>query len=269
MLSVSLTSLSDPLRRLLDVAVTSIARDPAAQPGTRPDRPFEAVQLDGRRQARAEQLSATARRELRHRLSERDLSLSSLTFPLRASLAEAERLDERIDALREAMTLTYELGGRHTVVPGGRLPAEDSPEAARLAEVLAVLARHGERCGTLPTLRLGADAAAWAAWLDACDLPTPVQFDPASCVIGGQPVADAFAAVSERIVQVRVRDAVAESRGAGREVRVGRGEVDFDMLAALSTQLSRPPAIIVDPGEATAADLRAAVAFARAVFAPR
>ena len=270
MLSVSLTSLSGGVRALLDAAVSSIARDPDAEPGTQADRPFEAVQLDARRQVRAEELGATARRELRHRINERGLKLSGLVFPLRGSVADADRLDARLDALRQAMTLAFELGGRSVILPSGRLPEADSPEADRLAEVLDVLARHGDRCGATLTLRLGSDAAEWAAWLDAVSeaAPVGVQFDAAAAVMAGQGVEEALRAVADRTVQLRLRDAVSESRTAGREVTLGRGEVDFDLLAGLSTELPSRPVLVVDPSDASAAQLRSGVAFARAVFEP-
>ena len=266
MLSVSLTALPGPARRLLDAAVSSIARDPDAEPGRKPDRPFEAVQLDARRQVRAEELGATARRELRHRMGERGLSLSGLLFPLRGPLADPERLDARIDALGQAMGLAFDLGCRAVVIPGGRLP--DGPDAERLAEVLDVLARRGDRTGATPTLRLGPDAGGWAELLGGVGgAPIDVQFDPAACVIAGQGVEASLRSLADRVSQLRLRDAAADSRGSGRETPLGRGEVDFDLLAGLSTELARPPALVVDPGEATAADLRRGVAFARAVFA--
>ena len=121
------------------------------------------------------------------------------------------------------------------------------------------------------TLRLGSDAERWSKWLTEAtrDAPLAVQFDPASAIIAGQNVENTLRAVSEFVTQIRLRDAVSESSTTGREVQIGRGEVDFDLLAGLSTELSRPPALVVDPSEATPAALRTAVSFARAVFQQR
>ena len=267
MISVSLTALPGPLRQVLSRGLEAVARDPEAEPGARVERPFEAVQLDARRQVRAEELGETARREIRRRLSERGLGVSGLLFPLRGRVADEDRLDARIAAVQAAMGLAFDLGGRALILPAGRRPEEGAPEEARTADVLDLLSRHGDRTGVTLTLRLGSDAGRWAAFLDGLDAPLAAQFDPAAAVIAGQPIEASLRAVAPLVTQLRIRDAVAESAHSGREVQVGRGEVDFELLAGLSTELDRPPTLVVDPGEATAANLRAAVQFAKAVFA--
>ena len=270
MISVSLTSQPGPVRQLMERTLADIVRDPGGEPGHRPDRLFDAVQLDARRQFRAEEAGRTARRELRHRLSERGLSLSGLMFPLRGSLADPERLDERIHAVQQAMALAFDLGTRALVVPGGRVPEANSAESERLADVIETIARHGDRTGATLTLQIGSDGEAWNAWLSDVSqaAPVAVQFDPAACVMSGQAMERNLRALSDRVSQLRIRDGVSESRTSGREVTVGRGEVDFDLLAGMATELSARPTLVIDPDAARPAELRQAVQFVRTVFTP-
>ena len=51
------------------------------------------VQLDCRNELKADELSATGRRELLHRIEEMRLSIASLDFPLRRGLLDPDRLD--------------------------------------------------------------------------------------------------------------------------------------------------------------------------------
>src|SRR5580704_16098478 len=81
------------------------------------------VQLDCRNELKADELSATGRRELLHRLEEMRLSIAALDFPLRSGLFDPDRLDARISGLKQAMDFSSLLRCRTvTVKIGGRLP---------------------------------------------------------------------------------------------------------------------------------------------------
>lgn len=225
---------------------------------------IDAVELDARRQVVASNLGATARRQIRHLLSERDLSLSGLMFPLRGGIAAIDRLDDRIASLTQACELAYALGTKHVVVPFV-LPEED--EVERTVDVLANVAQSADHIGAILTLRLGADAAAIGELLRdaASSAPIAVQFDPASCVTAGDRLEDSVRLLADCIEQFRVMDVVKTSRGSGRETAVGRGEVDFELLAALSHELPIR-AVVVSPDDPKVAPLADATAYARAVF---
>jgi sugar phosphate isomerase/epimerase len=57
------------------------------------------VQLDCRNELKPDELSATGRRELMHRVEEMRLSITSLDFPLKRGLLDPDRLDARVAAL--------------------------------------------------------------------------------------------------------------------------------------------------------------------------
>ena len=54
------------------------------------------VQLDCRNELKSDELSATGRRELLHRVEEMRLSIASLDFPLKRGLLDPDRLDARL-----------------------------------------------------------------------------------------------------------------------------------------------------------------------------
>ena len=112
------------------------------------------VQLDARNEIKPSEMSATGRRQFLHLLSETGLQLASLDFPLRRRLWDAERLDARLEALKETMQFAYELKARTVTVRLGGLPDEsDAAGQALLGNVLNDLARHGNRVGV--TLAVG------------------------------------------------------------------------------------------------------------------
>ena len=82
------------------------------------------VQLDARNEAKPSDLSATGRRQFAHALAEIGLQLASLDFPLRRPLWDPERLNARIEALKQAMEFAYELKARVVTVRLGGLPGE-------------------------------------------------------------------------------------------------------------------------------------------------
>ena len=79
------------------------------------------VQLDLRQEVNARDYGETARRQLLHYLQERSLQIGSAAFPLRGSIAEPDRLDERTHAVRTAVTLAGQLKIRRLCLRIGRL----------------------------------------------------------------------------------------------------------------------------------------------------
>ena len=247
--SVSLRSFGDRIRPALDWAGRQHAR---------------MIELDGRRQVRATDLGATARRQLRHLLSERSLSISGLEFPVRGSIADTDRLADRIEFAMQTMQLAHDLGTNALVVPF-RVPAAEDHE--RTIDVLRNLAVHGDHVGCLLTIRSGDGSDQMLSLLREASAAAPIaiQFDPVSCILGEQQIEAAFSGLADFIRQIRVCDAIRSSGSIGRETAIGRGEVPFELLAAMAQQVPIQAAV-VSPEDTTIAPLNDGLAYARAVF---
>ncbi len=87
--------------------------------------------------------------------------MASLDFPLRRPLWDAERLDARVEALKQTMEFAYELKARIVTVRLGGLPDEsDVAGRSLLKAVLNDLARHGNRVGVTLAVGPGREPAA-------------------------------------------------------------------------------------------------------------
>ncbi len=150
------------------------------------------VQLDCRNELKADELSATGRRELLHRLEEMRLSIASLDFPLRRGLFDPDRLDARIVALKQAMDFASlaALPGRDGSV-GPKVPEGKGGHKADLP--LAVLSDLAGPVGNHVGVTLALGSRGGVAALPCSKLvrqvsagPLGINFDPASVVSAGR-----------------------------------------------------------------------------------
>ena len=193
----------------------------------------DGVRFDLRNELKAGELSATAIRELRRRLSDHDLQAGPAVFPTRGTLHDEERLDERVAGITAALRLAAELGCGTLSFRPFRLPGGENAAAPLLAEVLNDLARTGSHVGVIPCLTPAGDAARTAAVLAGVTTgPFGANLDPAAVLLGGGDVARAIRTLHDRIETVTARDAVDDGAG-GKETRLGRGEVDWEETLAL------------------------------------
>ena len=207
-----------PLRRALDLVADAGA---------------DGVRLDLRTELKAADLSATAVRELRHRIAEHGLKAGPAVYPTRGALHEGDRLEERLAGFAAALKLAADLGCKTLSARAFRLPAEGSPELVRLAEVLADLARAGSRLGAIPCVTPAGDADRWADLLnDVTTGPVGVNLDTAAVLLAGGDVAGTVRVLHDRAETVTARDAIGGD-GGGKEVAVGRGEVDWEETLAV------------------------------------
>lgn len=200
----------------------------------------QGVQLDCRNEVKPDDYGETARRQLLHELGERGLSVGSLTFPLRRPLEDAEHLDQRVAALRQAMQFASQLRSRVLTVRGGRLPEEsDAAGLGRLRDVLRELARYGNHIGVVLALTSAGDPPAGLVTLinEIKDGPLGIDFDPAACVLARRNASTDLREAQSAVTHIQVRDAVRDVDGGGLEVPVGRGEVDWDELLALMSEI--------------------------------
>jgi sugar phosphate isomerase/epimerase len=229
------------------------------------------VQLDARNELKSSELSATGRRQFAHFLAEIDLRLASLDVPLRRPLWDAERLDARMEAIKETMEFAYELKSRVVTVRLGGLPSEsDEMGQGVLKDVLADLARHGNHVGVTAAIGTGRESIARLVEIlkSVTSGPIGVNFDPAATVMGGGSPNDAFQLLREFVSHVMVRDAIRDADGGGTEVPVGRGEVPWDELLFLLQESDYAGWVTVDrtQGENRAGDAARAVKYLQTIY---
>jgi sugar phosphate isomerase/epimerase len=196
------------------------------------------VQLDVRNELKPDELSATGRRELLHRLEEMRLSMASFDFPLRRGLFDPDRLDARMAALKLAMDFASLMRCRVITARLGLLPNHDGRKEVPLA-VLNDLAAHGNHVGV--TLAVGPSGESAAPLLEVLRQvsagPIGINFDPVPVVSAGRSPVDAVSEWGQYLSHVMVRDATRLGDGTATEVPVGRGEVAWQELLAVLRDL--------------------------------
>ncbi|HEV8002458.1 MAG TPA: sugar phosphate isomerase/epimerase family protein [Planctomycetaceae bacterium] len=226
------------------------------------------VQLDCRNELKADELSATGRRELLHRLEEMRLSIASLDFPLRRGLFDPDRLDARVVALKQAMEFASQLRCRVVTARLGKLPDGEGKTDLPLT-VLSDLAGVGNHVGV--TLAVGPGGESPEPWLELLRQvsagPLGVNFDPASVVSAGRSPIDVMTEWGPLMNHVMVRDAIRDGGGDSTEVPVGRGEVEWQEVLAIGYELNYRGWFCVDrtQGNDKAGDAGRAVQYLRSL----
>lgn len=200
----------------------------------------QGVQFDLRQQLRPAEYGDTARRQILNYLSERNLQVASTHFSLRTSLFEKQRLDERLEAVRNAIVFASQLKSRVLTLRIGRLPAETAPEYKDLIiPVCNDLATQANHYGvTICLIPAGDPADALLNFLEHIKTgPIAIDADLGGWVLSGRSTSEQLRSLNEVIGQVEIRDAVRDVDGVGEEVPVGRGEIDWDEVAALLAEM--------------------------------
>lgn len=227
------------------------------------------VQVDAVGDLAPDRLTATGRRDFRNLLTTYNLELSAIHCPLRKGLDAADFQSERIEHVRKAMQLAFDLGPRVVVVPLPKLPTEPTDKrAVTLGETLRDLGGHGDRIGVRLALEAGFDAADktrdYLAGFDSGSLG--VNFDPANFLFHGHdPVASA-AAFAGTVVHTHARDGRSATLSGGpKEVPVGAGEIEWMVYVATLEAIEYRGYLAVDreSGESRFADVAAGVKFLR------
>jgi sugar phosphate isomerase/epimerase len=196
----------------------------------------QGIQFELRDQVRVNELGETGRKQLLHYLTERNLTVGPATFSLRRALADRIGMDERLAALRTAMDDAWKLGARSLTFRLGELPgSEDETGRDLLRQLLTDLAQYANRVGVVPVLIPTAEPAAQLrALLDPIkEGPLALELDPATLHVGRRALGDWVRELHRLIAHVSLRDVIRDVTGFGKEVVMGRGEVDWDEVAAL------------------------------------
>lgn len=194
----------------------------------------DAVEINGRTEVRASDMSRTAIRHLRKILADLNLEVSAIAFPTRRGYGVSDDLDRRIDATKSTMKLAYELGSRIVVNRIGRVPEDrQDPGWTTLVQALMDLGNYSQKAGAWLAARTGSEPGPVLKEL-IDELPAHsigIDFDPADFIINGHSPQEAMGILGEHVMSLRIRDAVSDlSRGRGVEVQLGRGSVDWPGL---------------------------------------
>src|SRR4051812_26889036 len=85
----------------------------------------EGIQVDAVGDLAPDQLGDTGRREFRTVLRSFNQQLAALNVPLRRGLDVAADLQPRLEHVRKAMQLAFDLGARKVVVPCAKIPDDE------------------------------------------------------------------------------------------------------------------------------------------------
>jgi sugar phosphate isomerase/epimerase len=228
------------------------------------------VQLDARNDLTGIDESSTGRRHFLHMLEEAGLKLASIDFPVRRGLCDPERLDARIESLKQTMEFAYQLKSRVVTIRLGDLPAEsDQPGNSLVRTVLADVARISNRVGVTVAVNPGRESASSVVGLlrEVADGLVAINFDPAASVSTGRPASEDLQTFGELVAHVVVRDAVRGADGMGAEVVLGRGEVPWEEVIALLHQFDYRGWLTADrtQGQDQAGDAARALTYLRSI----
>jgi len=255
--SVPTVSLHKDLRQAIALAMQSGA---------------DGVQFDLRTEVVPRESGDSARRQLRHLLTERNLELASVHFPLRGPLTDRDRMDQRLAAIAEAINFASQIKVRTFTLRPGSIPPDGNPEREILIQVLNELAAQGDRLGVAISLIPSGDSAAdlkqmlsqvTSGWIS-------VDADLAEWVLNQQSCTSELRELFGSIGHIEGRDAARGYSGSGREVPLGRGEIDWDEIVALLTEMDYVGWINVTrtTGQTIADDIVRGVKFLQERFTP-
>ena len=197
----------------------------------------EAVEIDGRNEVKADELSRTGVRQVRKMLEDLNLRVSAVAYRTRRGYDVADDLDRRVKATQQALKLAYELGSNVVVNHIGRVPADkSSPGWNNMLQALSDIGRYGQRVGASLAAETGTEGGEVLASLIAALPPGSLGVDlhPANLIINGHSPVEAARALAEHVIHVHATDGTRDlAHGRGLEVQLGRGLAEFPELLGI------------------------------------
>ncbi|MEZ6131481.1 MAG: sugar phosphate isomerase/epimerase [Planctomycetaceae bacterium] len=232
--------------------------------GLASDCQVDGIRLNSRTEVPAATTTESSIRQIMLFVGERRMSVAGLICPTRHALIDAEFLEERLEVIRKSMTLARKLGTSELLVRCGRIPDPDattddplpaasidslanpfsfsstglksatapSTRFSLLTEILNDLTRHGNHVGCVLNLQLANyDQRLILRLLTEVKAgPLNIVYDPATAVMTGADVVSTYRDLYDRVGYLRGRDALCDVDGAGVEVGIGDGVVDWEHL---------------------------------------
>jgi L-ribulose-5-phosphate 3-epimerase len=273
-IGLCLRSLGTPLRRALPIA------HKLAVAG---------LEIDATGDLSPAQLSQTGRRELKHLLRSHDLELAAIACPLRRGLGVPENQEARIDFIRQALSLSWDLGAKVVVIQPGPLPADlrsqeagagerrgvsptwQDPRQTILEEALTILAKHADRVGSVLALETGLESGEhlrdFLATFDSGGLAASL--NPGNLLIHGHDPYAAAQRLREKVAYVHAKDArLASASRDAQEVPLGHGDIDWLQLCGALEEIEYGGFVTIErtPGADPVGEAKAAVGFLQRIL---
>ena len=224
------------------------------------------LRLNCRTEVKPADATASSLRQILLYVRERQMKVAGLYCPTRHALYAPEYMEPRLDTIRKSMSLARKLDTQEVLIRCGRIPNPDAQpepktsanadidelanpfsfaptaprvtentqekEFALLCEILNDLTQHGNHVGCTLNLQLSTYDLPLTQRLfsEVKAGPLSIAFDPATAVMTAANVVNTFRNLYSKIGYVRARDALRDVDGAGIEVAVGDGNVDWTQL---------------------------------------
>jgi len=195
-------------------------------------------------------LSSSGRRHVTRLVEGLGLQLAALTADLPGlRLTDPRSADQRVAETLQILELARDLKTPTVTASVGTLTHPDTGELSPLAvEALRRIGEYADSRGVIFAIRPSGDGAERTGQLlDALGCPSiRICLDPAALVMAGVNPLPLIERLPDRIALVHARDGTAGlSERAGRETRLGEGEVDLvSILAGLSAADYHHPYIL-------------------------
>jgi len=192
------------------------------------------VELDATGDFAPKTLTQSGRRELRHLLRSHGLEITALACPLRRGLDVAENQQQRMDLIRDILSLSFDLGPRLVVIHAGKIPEkDDDPRSPLMRDALTALGQHGDRVGATLALETGLESGAvlkdYLAKIDCGSLGAC--FNPGNLLINNFNPQESVRALGKSLLYAHATDA-RYSNAAKKIVPLGHGDIDWLQMIA-------------------------------------
>lgn len=177
------------------------------------------------------ELSQTGRREIRSLLRSGDLEIEAIALPMRRSIAEVDQWEDRLQRLKSALTLAYELGARVVMAAPG-VPTADEKRNSLYFSHLKQLGNLAEHVGVILACEAGLESAdsLTKAIRESGHPSLGVSLDPGRLVLSGQNLVQVASDAHDLIQQVYATDPEFMGLGTGSQGRSVNWESTMDLL---------------------------------------
>lgn len=193
-----------------------------------------AVEINGRDEVFARDLSQTGLRQLRKMLEDLNLRVCAVGFHTRRGYHVREGLDARVAATKRSMQLAYQLGAPLVVNQIGQVPPQpDDPDWDLLLDAVSDLARFGQHVGALLAAETGTESGADLGRLLRAVRGgiVAVDLNPAKLIVEGFSPLEAVEQLGPWIRHVHATDGLGDrARRRGAETALGEGTADLPAL---------------------------------------
>ncbi len=163
------------------------------------------------------ELSRTGRREIRALLNSGGIMLEAVALPMRRPIGEIDQWDDRVNRMKGAMEMAYELGTRRVCLAPGAVPADENRRSVYL-DHLRQLADAAEKHGVILTCEVGLEPfGTLVEAIRATAHPNlNVSLDPGRLTVSGQDIVSSAESAHDLLGLVYATDPEFQGLGLAR-----------------------------------------------------